>query len=166
MVLFLPDPSGQRATLYAARPTPHSATTSLLFASALLIYHADSSWRKRASQVGVLAALVLPALAIFSYILEFSFPPSHAPAPRTGLSVPAVVLYFALGSGISAFRLAQKCQNLPPLVPLRFSGAGCRGEVVSCQWSVVSGAWSVGEAVYFKNGLFRNAEVELFSLIS
>jgi len=106
-VFFLPDPSGQRATLYAARPTPQSATTSLLFASALLIYHADSSWRKRASQVGVLAALVLPALAIFSYILEFSFPSSHAP-PRTGLSLPAVVLYLTLGSGVLGLSFGSK----------------------------------------------------------
>lgn len=107
-VFFLPDSSGQRPTLYAARPTPQSATTSLLFASALLIFHADSSWRKRASQVGVLAALVLPALASFSYILEFSFPPSHAPAPRTGLSLPAVILYFTLGSGVLGLSFGSK----------------------------------------------------------
>ena len=38
-VFFLPDSSGHRAMLYAARPTAQSATTSLLFASALLIFH-------------------------------------------------------------------------------------------------------------------------------
>lgn len=99
-VFFLPDSSGHRAMLYAARPTAQSATTSLLFASALLIFHADSTWRKRASQVGVLAALVLPVLASFGYLLEFVFPSYQTPSPRTGLSLPAVVLYFTLGSGV------------------------------------------------------------------
>src|SRR6478735_8799062 len=44
-IFLLPDASGQRVTLYAARPSPHSATTSLLFASALLIFQPDSGWR-------------------------------------------------------------------------------------------------------------------------
>jgi hypothetical protein len=99
-IFFLPDSSGQRANLYAARPTPHSATTSLLFASALLIFHPDSSWRKRAFQIGVFAALVLPTLAGSGYLVEFLFPPHHASPPRIGMSLPAVILYFSLGSGV------------------------------------------------------------------
>jgi hypothetical protein len=96
-IFFLPDASGQRVTLYAARPTPHSATTSLLFASALLIFQPNSSWRNRAFQICALAALVLPTIACVGYLVEFFLP--HSP-PRFGLSLPAVVLYFMLGSGV------------------------------------------------------------------
>src|SRR5580693_8964813 len=99
-IFFLPDSSGQRVNLYSARPTPHSATTSLLFASSLLIFRPDSGWRKRAFQIGVLAALVLPTLCCFGYLMEFLFPPSYSSAPKIGLSFPAVILYFALGSGV------------------------------------------------------------------
>src|ERR1700724_2328693 len=42
-IFFLPDSSGQRVTLYAARPSPHSAVTSLLFGSALLLFHPSLS---------------------------------------------------------------------------------------------------------------------------
>jgi hypothetical protein len=99
-IFFLPDSSGQRMTLYSARPTPHSATTSLLFASALLFFHPDSSWRKRAFHIGVLVALVLPTFASPGYLLDFLFPPTKTPSPRIGLSLPAVILYFTLGSGL------------------------------------------------------------------
>jgi hypothetical protein len=105
-IFFLPDSSGQRVNLYSARPTPHSATTSLLFASALLIFHPDSSWRKRAFQIGVLAALVLPTLACIGYLLEFLFPPHHSSPPKVGMSIPAVILYFSLGSGILGLTFA------------------------------------------------------------
>jgi hypothetical protein len=98
-IFFLPDLSGQRVTLYAARPTPHSATTSLLFASALLVFHRETTWRKRAFQIGVLAALILPTLSFTGYLLACFFPPSPTPVPRIGLSFPAIILYFALGSG-------------------------------------------------------------------
>jgi hypothetical protein len=104
-IFFLPDSSGQRMTLYSARPTPHSATTSLLFASALLVFHPDSSWRKRAFHLGVLAALVLPTFASTGYLLDFLFPPALSPSPRVGLSLPAVILYFTLGSGLLGLRL-------------------------------------------------------------
>jgi hypothetical protein len=107
-IFFLPDRSGQRVTLYSARPTPHSATTSLLFASALLIFHRDSSWRKRAFQIGVLAALVLPTLAGIGYFVEFLFPPSQSAAPRVGLSLPAVILYFTLGSAVLGLSFGSK----------------------------------------------------------
>jgi hypothetical protein len=96
-IFFLPDSSGQRVTLYAARPSPHSATTSLLFASALLIYHPGAGWRTRAFQICSLAALVLPTLACIGYLFAFLAPPSP---PGLGLSLPAVVLYFMLGSGV------------------------------------------------------------------
>jgi hypothetical protein len=107
-IFFLPDSSGQRATLYAARPTPQSAITSLLFASSLLLFHPGLSWRKRAFQIAVLAALVLPTLACGGYILEFFFPPSPTPTPRVGLSLAAVVLYFTLGSGVLGLLLGAK----------------------------------------------------------
>jgi hypothetical protein len=107
-IFFLPDSSGQRVTLYAARPSPHSATTSLFFASALLLFHPDSSWRKRAFQIAVLGALVLPILSCFGYILEFLLPASQIPSHRTGLSFPAVVLYFALGAGVLGLSLGSK----------------------------------------------------------
>ena len=107
-IFFLPDSSGQRVTLYAARPTPHSATTSLLFASALLIFHPDSSWRKRAFQIGVLAALVLPTLACFSYLLEFRFPAIQSAAPRIGLSFPASFFTSPSAPEFSGSPLAQK----------------------------------------------------------
>ena len=99
-IFLLPDSSGQRVTLYAARPSPQSAATSLFFASALLLFHPDSSWRKRAFQITVLGALVLPMLSCFSYTIEFLFPPSQIPIHRMGLSLPAIVLYFAFGSGV------------------------------------------------------------------
>ena len=99
-IFLLPDSSGQRVTLYAARPSPQSATTSLFFASALLLFHPDSSWRKRAFQITVLGALLLPMLSCFSYTIEFLFPPSQIPSHRMGLSLPAIVLYFALGAGV------------------------------------------------------------------
>jgi hypothetical protein len=96
-IFFLPDVSGQRATLYAARPTPHSATTSLLFASTLLIFQPDSGWRNRAFLICALAALVLPTLAGIGYLVAPLMP--HLPH-GLGLSLPAVVLYFMLGSGV------------------------------------------------------------------
>ena len=98
-IFFLPAISGQRVTQYSARPTPHSATTSLLFAVALLLLDRDSTWRMRAFLVSVLAALTLPALAAAGYLFEFIFPPAQPPPPRVGLSFPAVMLYFTLGSG-------------------------------------------------------------------
>lgn len=99
-IFFLPDSSGQRVSLYSARPTPHSATTSLLFASALLLFHRETGWRKKALRICVLAALTLPILAAIGYVGEFFFPPAQPPTPKVGLSLPAVILYFTLGSGI------------------------------------------------------------------
>ena len=98
-IFFLPDLSGQRVTLYAARPTPHSATTSLLFASAMLIYHRQTMWQKRVFQIIVLAAILLPAITSIGYLLHWLFRAHRSPEPRVGLSFPAVVLYLTLGSG-------------------------------------------------------------------
>lgn len=106
-IFFLPDSSGQRVTLYAARPTAESATTSLFFASALLLFHPDSTWRKRAFQITVWGALVLPMLSSFCYLVEFLFPPSQA-SHWMGLSFPAVVLYFALGTGVLALSFGSR----------------------------------------------------------
>ena len=114
-IFSLPDSSGQRVTLYSARPSPHSATTSLLLASALLVFDPDSNWRKRAIQFCVLAALVLPTLAAFGYVGEFLFPPDKSALPRIGLSVPAVILYFVLGSGILGLSFPAKVPK--PVVP-------------------------------------------------
>src|SRR5580704_6923084 len=107
-IFFLPDSSGQRVTLYAARPTPHSAATSLFFASALLLFHPGLSWRKKAFQIALLAALAMPTLACVGYLIELLFPPSQPPVSRIGLSFPAVVLYFTLGSGVLGLALASK----------------------------------------------------------
>jgi len=98
-IFFLPTASGQRITQYSARPTPHSATTSLLFAVALLLLNRDSIWRMRAFLLSLLLALTLPTIAAVGYLSELIFPPAQPPPPRVGLPVPAVILYFTLGSG-------------------------------------------------------------------
>jgi hypothetical protein len=118
-IFFLPDSSGQRATLYAARPTLQSATTSLLFASSLLLFHRGLGWRKRAFHIAVLAALALPTLDCFGYLMELSFPPS--PNPRGGLSLPAIVLYFTLGSGALGLSLGAKVPKPAGTRPAKIS---------------------------------------------
>jgi hypothetical protein len=122
-IFLLPDASGQRVTLYAARPTMQSAITSLFFASALLLFHPDSTWRKRAFQITVLGALVLPMLSSFSYLVESLFPPSQA-SHLMGLSLPAVILYFALGAGVlglsSGSRVAKAAVARPTKVSRRW----------------------------------------------
>jgi hypothetical protein len=103
-LFFLPDSSGQG--VYAARPTPQSATTSLLFAVALVVYRADASWRKKTYQIFALAALVLPALASIRYLCGLFFPP--AASHGIGMSLPAIVLYFTLGSGVLGLSFESK----------------------------------------------------------
>jgi hypothetical protein len=120
-IFFLPDSSGQRVTLYAARPTPHSAATSFFFASALLLFHPGLSWRKKAFQIALLAAFATPTLACVSYLIEFLFPPSHPPVSRIGLSFPAVVLYFTLGSAVLGLALASKMPKPKEVVSGRLS---------------------------------------------
>jgi hypothetical protein len=97
-LFFLPDAIGHRVMLYSARPSPHSATTSLLFGLALLCYDRDTKWRVRGFQIGVLTALVLPTIAAIGYLAHFFL--ALQPAwLNSGLSIPAVILYFTLGSG-------------------------------------------------------------------
>jgi hypothetical protein len=110
-IFFLPDVTGQRVAQYSARPTPYSATTSLLFSVALLFFNRDSTWRRRAFLFSVLAALVLPTVGGISYLFNFSFPPPQLALPRIGLSLPAVILYFALGSGLLGLLRRQKVLN-------------------------------------------------------
>ena len=107
-IFFLPDASGQRVSQYSARPTLYSATTSLLFSAALLFLNRDATWRMRAFLFSVLAALVLPTLGGVGYLFNFTFPPPQTPLPRIGLSLPAVTLYFALGSGMLGLRRRPK----------------------------------------------------------
>jgi hypothetical protein len=107
-IFFLPDVSGQHVAQYSARPTPYSATTSLLFSAALLFFNRDVTWRMRAFLCSLLAGLVLPTVGGISYLFNFSFPPPQLALPRIGLSLPAVILYFALGSGLLGLRRRQK----------------------------------------------------------
>jgi hypothetical protein len=92
-LFFLPDTTGDRVTLFSARPCPHSATTSMLFALAMLFYDRDTRWQLRIFQLGTLAALVLPSLAALGYI-------AHQPSwLKSGICIPTIFLYFALGFG-------------------------------------------------------------------
>jgi hypothetical protein len=153
-VFFLPDSSGQRLTRYAARPTPQSATTSLFFASALLIFRPHSTWRKRAFQISVLAAFVLPTVACFSYLVEFLVPRSQDSVPTGGLSLPAVVLYFTLGSGVFGLSFAWKIPNPAVPGPPKAYSAGAE------EWSVSVIVDSLRADARFKIGLSGNTEVD------
>jgi hypothetical protein len=100
-IFFLPDSTGGRVVLYAARPTPHSAVTSLSFAIALLLFRHDSVWRRRLFQLAVLVGLLLPTLAGVHYLSEL-FVARHPATQKLGLSLPATMLYYLLGSGVLA----------------------------------------------------------------
>jgi hypothetical protein len=116
-LFFLPDAVGHRAKLYSARPTPYSATTSLLFSLALLFYDYRVRWRMRVFQIGSLAALILPSLAAVGYIVQF-FLAAETPAwLKSGLSIPAVILYFTLGSGFLGLSYRSKESHLPVARP-------------------------------------------------
>jgi hypothetical protein len=107
-----------RVMLHSARPTPQSATTILLFALAMLVYDQDSKWRLRMFQVGIVAALVIPALAALGYI-------AHQPSwPTNGLCLPAIILFFILGCGF--FGLCDRREQLQSTVrkPPKFSRTG------------------------------------------
>lgn len=98
-IFFLPDAIGHRVRLYSARPSPYSATTSLFFSLALLFYDHRVRWRIRTCQIGTLAALFLPTVGAVGYIVQF-FLAAQTPAwLKSGLSIPAIILYFTLGSG-------------------------------------------------------------------
>jgi hypothetical protein len=98
-IFFLPDATGQRVVLYAARPCPDSAFASLCFAIALLLFRQDSIWRKRLLQLTVLVALLLPTVEGVRYLSEF-FVAHHGATQKFGLSLPAVMLFYLLGSGV------------------------------------------------------------------
>ena len=107
-LFFLPDSSGQRVTLYAARPSPQSAITSLLFAVALIVYPPGRSWRKRAYQVFMLGRTGFADAGRFRYIFLACFSRHLALLHEIGLSLPAIVLYFTLGSGVLGLSFASK----------------------------------------------------------
>ena len=110
-IFFLPDATGTRISLYAARPSPNSAATSLFFSSALLLYRTDPLWRKRLYQILLAAALVLPTIAAVRYSGAV-FVARHAfELPRAGLSLPAVTLYFLLGSGMFGLSFGVRLQK-------------------------------------------------------
>jgi hypothetical protein len=96
---FLSDASGQQVVLHAARPSLHSAITSLCFATAFLLFRNGSVWRKRLYQLMVVAALLLPTVAGIRYVSEFFFAGHALAIPKLGLSLPATMLYYLLGSG-------------------------------------------------------------------
>jgi hypothetical protein len=98
-IFFLPDSSAQPVVLHAARPTPNGATTSLCFAIAFLLFRNEPVWRKRVFQLVVLVALLLPTVEGIGYLSEFLFPPHASARQNFILSLPAVILYYLLGSG-------------------------------------------------------------------
>jgi len=109
-LFFLPDTTGYRVTPSSARPCPQSATTSMLFALAMLFYDRDARWQLRIFQLGTLAALVLPGLAALGYLV-------HQPSwLKGGLCIPTIILYFALGFGF--FGLCYRPKQVPTTVPL------------------------------------------------
>jgi hypothetical protein len=108
-LFFLPDTTGYRVTLSSARPCPQSATTSMLFALAMLFYGRNAKWQLRIFQLGTVTALVLPSLAALGYI-------AHQPSwLKSGLCAPTIILYFALGFGF--FRLCHRPKQVPITVP-------------------------------------------------
>jgi hypothetical protein len=107
-LFFLPDGIGHRVTLYSARPSFHSASTSLLFALALLFYDPDTKRRLRTFQIGTLVALALPSLAALGYIGQFFLAGNQPSWLKSGMSIPAVILYFSLGSGFLGLCLRSK----------------------------------------------------------
>jgi len=103
-IFLLPDVSGQRVAQYSARPTPYSSITSLLFSVGLLFLKRDETWRMRVFLFSVLAGLLLPALGALGYLFHFPSPPTQTSLVKVGLSLPAVILYLVLGSGLLALR--------------------------------------------------------------
>jgi len=112
-IFFLPDATSGRISLYAARPSPNSAATSLFFSSALLVFRSDLLWRKRVYQILLVAALLLPTIAGVSYLGELLFARHAFGALHVGLSLPAVLLYFLLGSGTLGLSFRSRLQKAP-----------------------------------------------------
>jgi hypothetical protein len=119
-IFFLPDSTGARVALFAARPTPHSAITSLSFATALLLFCHDSVWRRRLFQLAALVGLLLPTLAGVHYLSEL-FVARHPATQKVGLSLPATILYYLLGSGVLALGSGLKIRkSADARLPKRF----------------------------------------------
>jgi len=112
-IFFLPDATTGRISLYAARPSPSSAATSLFFSAALLMFRSDLLWRKRVYQILLLAALVLPTIAGVKYLGELFFARHTFGASQVGLSLPAVLLYFLLGSGTLGLSFWPRLEKAP-----------------------------------------------------
>ena len=110
-IFFLPDANGGRISLYAARPTPHSAATSLFFSSALLLFRREPIWRRRVYQILLVAALALPTIAGARYIGDLLLPRHALTSLRVGLSLPAITLYFLLGSGTLGLSFGARIQK-------------------------------------------------------
>src|SRR6516164_8575435 len=108
-LFFLPDTTGYRVTPSSARPCPQSATTSMLFALAMLFYGRNAKWQLRIFQLGTVAALVLPGLAALGYIAH------QLSWLKSGLCIPTIILYFALGFGF--FGLCRRPKQVPITVP-------------------------------------------------
>lgn len=120
----LPDADGNSVRLYSARPSPYSATTSLFFSLALLFYDHRVRWRMRPFQIGTLAALILPSLAVVGYIAQL-VPGAQIPAwLKSGLSIPAVILYLTLGSGFLGLSYHSKESQLTVARRGKILGAG------------------------------------------
>jgi hypothetical protein len=122
-IFFLPDSAGRRISLYAARPSPDGAVTSLLFSASLLFYRADLLWRKRLYQILLATAVVLPTIAAVQYLDVLFFARHSFAPPRTGLSPAAVTLYFLLASGMLGLSFGARLQKAAkvdlPRRPLR-----------------------------------------------
>jgi hypothetical protein len=110
-IFFLPDATGGRVSLYAARPTPHSAATSLFFSFALLLFRREPIWRKRVYQILLVVALALPTIAGVRYIGDLLVPRHALTSLRFGLSLPAIMLYFILGSGTLGLSFGARFQK-------------------------------------------------------
>lgn len=112
-IFFLANATGDRFSLYAARPTLGSTVTSLCFSSALLVFRSDLIWRKRVHQILLVAALLLPTIAGVRYLGE-SFSARHTfGASHVGLALPAVLLYCLLGSGTLGLSFQSRLQQAP-----------------------------------------------------
>src|SRR5256885_249609 len=94
-------------------PKPPYLTPWTVIFVALLFYDYRVRWRMRVFQIGSLAALILPSLAAVGYIAQF-FLAAETPAwLKSGLSIPAVILYFTLGSGFLGLSYRSNESHLP-----------------------------------------------------
>ena len=118
-IFFLPDSSGQRATLYAARPTPHSATTSLLFAvcPAAFFTRIPAGGREHSRSVFWPHSCCQPS-HVLAISLHFFF---HLASSLPGLDCRSQ-LSFSTSCSVQEFSgspLALTCQSLPSSRPVK-----------------------------------------------